>query len=46
MIELDSTLVAEEVTAEVITLALLNLTGVANQRPLLPQLTAQHGNTN
>lgn len=46
MIELNSALVAEEVTAEVITLALLNLTGVTNQRPLLLQLTAQHGNTN
>lgn len=33
MIELGSTLVAKEVTAEVITSALLNPTGVMNQRP-------------
>jgi len=38
--------VAKKVTAEVITSALLNLTGVANQRPLLLQLTAQHVNVN
>lgn len=46
MIELDSALVAKKVTAEVITSALLNLTGVTNQRPLLMQLTAQHVNIN
>lgn len=46
MIELDSTLMAKEVTAEVITSALLNLTEVMNQRPLLLQLTAQHVNMN
>lgn len=46
MIESASTLVAKEVTSEVITPALLNLTGVMNQRVLLLQLTAQHVNIN
>lgn len=46
MIESASTLVAKEVTAEVITSALLNPTGVMNQRSLLLQLAAQHVNIN
>lgn len=46
MTELDSTLVAKEVTAEVITSAPLNLTGVVNQSPLPLQLAAQHVSIN
>lgn len=46
MIESASTSVDKEVTSEVITSALLNPTGVMNQRSLLLQLTAQHVNIN